>query len=81
MELTPRLYHYFVRPRWFSNRFYNMLFQNSFNFKEKYILDFGCGIGSAAGLFDPKYYIGVDTDKKRIDYAKKLYPDYSFFKY
>lgn len=78
MELTPRLYHYFVRPKWFSYKFYNTLFQNAFNFKRKNILDFGCGIGSASRLFEPKYYVGVDLDRRRIEYAKKIYPGYNF---
>lgn len=78
MELSPRLYHYFIRPKWFSNIFYNTLFQDYFEFEGKNVLDFGCGIGSASHLFEPKYYLGVDCDNRRIEYAKKLYPNHNF---
>ncbi|MBC2398761.1 class I SAM-dependent methyltransferase [Clostridium tetanomorphum] len=78
MELSPRLYHYFVRPKWFLNKFYNSMFQNCIEFKDKTVLDFGCGIGSSSYLFESSNYLGVDCDDKRINYAKKLYPEYNF---
>ncbi|MBS4534898.1 class I SAM-dependent methyltransferase [Clostridium sp. D2Q-14] len=78
MELEPKLYHYFVRPKWFSKFFYNRLFNNSIDFINKKILDFGCGIGSISCIFQPEMYIGFDCDDKRIEYAKKLYPNYKF---
>ena len=78
MELSPKLYHYFVRPRWFSIKFYYLIFQDSVDFKHKTVLDFGCGIGSSSYLFEPSNYLGVDCDDKRIKYAKELYPKHNF---
>ncbi|GAE00678.1 hypothetical protein CBO05C_0368 [Clostridium botulinum B str. Osaka05] len=78
MELSPKLYHYFVRPRWFSNKFYDLIFGDYVDFKNKKVLDFGCGIGSSSYLFEPSNYFGVDCDDKRIKYAKELYPKYNF---
>jgi Methylase involved in ubiquinone/menaquinone biosynthesis len=78
MELSPLLYHYLVRPKWFSNKFYKSMFSEYFDFKNKVVVDFGCGIGSGSYMFEPPNYIGVDCDSKRIKYAKKLYPEYKF---
>lgn len=78
MELTPKLCHYFVRPKWFSNMFYNAMFRDCIDFTGKNVLDFGCGIGSSSCLFDSATYLGVDCDNERIKYAKELYPNYSF---
>lgn len=78
MELPPKLYHYFVRPKWFSNIFYNSMFKDWVDFSGKNVLDFGCGIGSSSCLFEPTTYLGVDCDSTRIKYAKKLYPNYNF---
>jgi ubiquinone/menaquinone biosynthesis C-methylase UbiE len=78
MELSPKYYYYFVRPKWFSNIFFNKMLKDYFDFKDKEVLDFGCGIGSSSFLFQPSTYIGVDCDNKRIEYANKLYPEYKF---
>lgn len=78
MELSPKLYHYFVRPKWFSNIFYSKMLMNSVEFKGKSVLDFGCGVGSSSFLFEPSNYHGVDCDSKRIGYAKRLYPKHNF---
>lgn len=45
----------------------------NFNFKNKKVLDFGCGLGKNSVYFD-KNYIGVDIDKSRIVSARKTYP-------
>ncbi|RKD33459.1 class I SAM-dependent methyltransferase [Thermohalobacter berrensis] len=80
MELSPKLYHWFVRPKWFIRLYNNTLksLLKDFDFKNKKILDFGCGIGSSSSLFDSNYYLGLDCDSKRINYAKYLYPNYNF---
>ncbi|WP_372996596.1 class I SAM-dependent methyltransferase [Lutispora sp.] len=78
MELSPEFYHILVRPKWFSNMFYNAMFNDCINFKGKKVLDFGCGIGSSSYLFKPSTYVGIDCDSKRIEYAKKLYPSHKF---
>lgn len=78
MELSPRLYHWFVRPRLFTKLYINNVFQTGFDFSNMRILDFGCGIGTSSSIFNPNYYLGIDPDCKRIEYAKRLYPTYQF---
>lgn len=81
MELSPRLYHWLVRPKWFTNLFINTTLKsllNDFDFKNKFVLDFGCGIGSNCTMFDPQSYTGIDYDDKRVKYANYLYKEYHF---
>lgn len=78
MELSPKLYHLLVRPSWFSERYIYRTLNGSFDFNKKNVIDFGCGIGSSCSLFSPAMYLGMDCDSKRIEYARKLYPDYNF---
>lgn len=78
MELSPRIYKWFVRPKWFSKLFVKNLIFNRFDFHNKQVLDFGCGIGSNCLLFYPQNYLGVDINAERIHYAQRLYPGYSF---
>lgn len=81
MELSPRLYHWFVRPQWFTKLYINNTIKSllvDFDFHDKIVLDFGCGIGSSSFMFNPNNYIGIDYDFKRIDYARHLYPNYKF---
>jgi ubiquinone/menaquinone biosynthesis C-methylase UbiE len=40
------------------------------------VLDFGSGPGIMSEFFDE--YIGIDTDKSRIEYASKMYPNKIF---
>jgi SAM-dependent methyltransferase len=42
------------------------------------VLDYGCGEGIFANCFAPDKYLGYDPDCKRIDYAEKQFPKYSF---
>lgn len=42
------------------------------------MLDFGSGTGANCAMFKPAQYLGFDPDTRRVDYAKKLYPSYSF---
>ncbi|MDR1324359.1 MAG: class I SAM-dependent methyltransferase [Candidatus Margulisbacteria bacterium] len=42
------------------------------------VLDYGCGEGIFADCFAPDKYLGYDPEPKRIDYAKKQFPEYSF---
>lgn len=82
MELSPNLYHWLIRPKWFVKEYNNRIlksFLDHIDFHNKDVLDYGCGIGSNCYLFEPDYYIGVDIDARRIDYAKKLYKDYRFY--
>lgn len=55
----------------------NILKEN-YNFNGKKVLDFGCGTGSNCFLSTPENYLGVDINKKRIEYAKNKYPGYQF---
>jgi len=44
---------------------------------ESKILDFGCGTGIISEFFGNNY-IGIDIDKTRINYARKVYPNKKF---
>lgn len=79
MELSPKAYHRIVRPKWFTELFMKNIMLDEFDLNDKAVLDFGCGIGSCSHMFKPENYIGVDCDYKRIQYAKKLHPDYKFY--
>lgn len=46
--------------------------------KTQSILDYGCGNGRMAELFDHKNYLGVDASKNLIDIATKKHPKYKF---
>lgn len=84
MELSPVLYHYFVRPKWIIKHYNQKIkdyYLKDFEFDNRRILDFGCGIGSNCSLFHPKSYVGIDISTKRIKYARKLYKNYSFLSY
>ncbi|MFZ5968655.1 MAG: class I SAM-dependent methyltransferase [Bacillota bacterium] len=81
MELSPKLYHYFVRPQWFTNAFINRRMKGllaDYNFENSMVLDFGCGIGSNCTLFQPDNYVGIDCDQNRIHYAQRLFANYQF---
>lgn len=78
MELSPGLYHFFVRPRWFSGLCVKPIIQGQFDFINKEVLDFGSGIGTSSPLFHPDRYLGVDRDIRRVHYAKRLHPEYHF---
>lgn len=81
MELSPRLYHWLVRPQWYVAKYNRQVVQKllaDFNFNSKTVVDFGCGIGTNCSLFSPGRYIGLDCNRQRIDYARCLYPDYRF---
>jgi ubiquinone/menaquinone biosynthesis C-methylase UbiE len=43
------------------------------------VLDFGCGQGTFAKLFQSKDYVGIDVSEPLIRFASKRYPDYRFF--
>lgn len=44
----------------------------------KSILDLGCGPGTNAILFQPKDYLGIDTDEAYVDSAQKNHKEYRF---
>ena len=78
MELSPKLYHWFVRPRWISDRYLYNVLQKDYDFNGKKILDFGSGIGSSSQMFNSGCYLGVDCDSQRVNYARRMYPGRSF---
>ncbi|WP_249930981.1 class I SAM-dependent methyltransferase [Paenibacillus polymyxa] len=49
-----------------------------FSFDSQTVLDFGCGTGANCSMFNPLYYVGIDPDAQRIDYAKRLYSHHAF---
>lgn len=67
-----------VRPKYITDFHIHNLFKDNFNFKDQRVLDFGCGIGTFCTLFDPSYYLGLDPDAKRINYARRSYSGYNF---
>jgi 2-polyprenyl-3-methyl-5-hydroxy-6-metoxy-1,4-benzoquinol methylase len=42
------------------------------------VLDFGCGVGTLADICDPAGYVGVDTDPRKIEVARKARPRHRF---
>ena len=46
--------------------------------KNKYVLDFGCGTGFFAKLFNSKKYLGVDINKNFVSVAKNKNQGYNF---
>lgn len=78
MELSPRLYHWFVRPSILNNLYIKRVLGQYFDFTDKKVLDFGSGIGSASNLCTKDHYTGIDPDSHRIAYAKRLNPGYTF---
>jgi ubiquinone/menaquinone biosynthesis C-methylase UbiE len=82
MELTPATYHWFVRPTWLIRRYNEKTLKSllqDFNFSEKKILDFGCGIGSNSYIWESDNYKGIDINLNRINYAKKLNKNYHYY--
>nr|WP_280875069.1 MULTISPECIES: class I SAM-dependent methyltransferase [unclassified Paenibacillus] len=78
MHFAPRLYHWFVRPTWFTKKHIHNHIQSKFLLDGHVVLDFGSGTGANCSMFKPSYYLGVDPDIKRINYSKRLYPQHSF---
>jgi ubiquinone/menaquinone biosynthesis C-methylase UbiE len=78
LELSPLLYHKVIRPNWITKMYIHNKINQHINLVDKRVLDFGAGTGANCLLSKPSYYIGIDPDVKRINFAKKLYPDYFF---
>ncbi|WHH59467.1 class I SAM-dependent methyltransferase [Petroclostridium sp. X23] len=78
MELSPRIYDWFVRPKWFTEVYINNKVLKEFDFSNKKILDFGCGVGSSCTMFTPNNYLGMDVDADRVKYAAHVHPGYNF---
>lgn len=50
------------------------IFENYQDFNCHSVLDIGCGTGDFASLFPKEEYLGIDNNKKYIDYAQQSYP-------
>ncbi|MDT3424849.1 ubiquinone/menaquinone biosynthesis C-methylase UbiE [Paenibacillus forsythiae] len=75
---SPQLYHWFVRPKWFTKKYIHDQIQPRFAFNDKVVLDFGSGTGANCSMFKPLHYLGIDPDESRIHYARRSYPNYKF---
>lgn len=42
------------------------------------VLDFGCGTGANCSICRPEQYCGIDPDSKRVHFAKRSFPHYTF---
>ncbi|WP_285229638.1 class I SAM-dependent methyltransferase [Paenibacillus albidus] len=78
MYLSPRFYHLFVRPQWFTNKYIHERIKSRFSLENKSVLDFGCGTGANCSICDAEHYYGIDPDAKRVQFAKQLHPKHTF---
>ena len=78
MYLSPRLYHWLVRPPWFTRIYIHDHINGHFCMDHKNVLDFGSGTGANCRLCKPDFYLGIEPNKQRVGLAKRFYPDYSF---
>ncbi|MFB4166185.1 class I SAM-dependent methyltransferase [Alteribacillus sp. JSM 102045] len=78
MQLSPTIYHSFIRPKWITKVYIQNNIQQHFNFTDKKVLDFGAGTGANCTLCSPVHYLGIDPDSRRIDFAKRKYNQYRF---
>lgn len=77
-SFSPRLYHWFVRPKWFTKKYIHDHIRSYFTFENRSVLDFGSGTGANSSMFHPLFYNGIDPDAGRIRYAQQLYPQHQF---
>lgn len=78
MPLSPRLYHWFVRPRWFTRKYIHNHINSHYQLNGKTVLDFGSGTGANCCICNPEHYLGLEPDVKRVNLAKRLYPSHTF---
>ncbi|MFD3260448.1 methyltransferase domain-containing protein [Paenibacillus lentus] len=81
MPLSPRLYHWFIRPRWFTKKYIHDHINSYFQLNDKSVLDFGSGTGANCCVCQPELYLGLEPDIQRVNLAKRLYPDHSFMQF
>ncbi|MFC4597785.1 class I SAM-dependent methyltransferase [Cohnella hongkongensis] len=72
------LYHWFVRPKWFTKKYIHDHITSQFSFDNQSVLDFGCGTGANCRMSPAASYLGIDPDSRRIRFASRLFPDYDF---
>jgi ubiquinone/menaquinone biosynthesis C-methylase UbiE len=78
MELSPTLYHWLVRPKWSTKKHIHHHIKEHINFENKIVLDFGSGTGANCTLCKPSHYYGIEPDLKRVEFAKRVYPNFTF---
>ena len=78
MELSPGIYRRLVRPRILTKIYIENILNERFDLQDKKVLDFGCGVGAISNMFLPQNYLGIDSDIRRVDYARKLNQGYNF---
>lgn len=78
MPLSPRMYHWFVRPRWFTTKYIHDHILEHFRLDNKFVLDFGAGTGANCSICKPAFYLGIEPDELRVKHAKRLYPQHNF---
>lgn len=78
MYFNPTLYQKVVRPKFAIEKYIKKILFEKFNFDGAAVLDFGCGTGSNAFMFQPERYIGVDVDERRVAFANASFPEYAF---
>ena len=79
MELSPKIYSWLIRPKFAIKKYIQKPITDLANLTGKDVLDFGCGTGSNAFIFNKGNYTGVDVDKNRITLAKNNFPQLSFY--
>jgi SAM-dependent methyltransferase len=72
------MYHWIVRPRWFTKKYIHDHIKNHFQLDNKIVLDFGSGTGANCCLCHQDHYLGIEPDVQRVELAKRLYPRHSF---
>lgn len=78
MPLSPRVYHWFVRPQWVTEKYIHHHIRSHFELDNKFVLDFGSGTGANCSICHSDRYLGIEPDKDRVRLAQKLYPGYTF---
>lgn len=78
MPLSPRLYHWFVRPQWITKKYIHDHIQKHFQLENKFILDFGSGTGANCSICHSDRYLGIEPNMDRVRLAKRLYPNHTF---
>lgn len=77
-QIPAFIFDKFWRSEYATKKYVERIIGDTVNFGGKKVLDFGCGTGSYSLLFDSDKYVGVDTDRGRIEYATKHYTEYTF---
>lgn len=71
-------YQYIVRNRFINARYLEPRIRRHIRSHPEHVLDFGCGTGPMAYMFERGCYLGVDVDPVRIDLAKKFNEGHNF---